>query len=109
MCASISQGKPTAFLVKAKSLKNSEASFFTWLQSKGFKYGWCKGHYNVCDWVFVNITYKLYACGMPGVEIAKALGNHAITIDEFKKIYAIYEKYEGLGLMEFNNSGKTQG
>ena len=41
---------------------------------------------------------------MPGVEIVKALGNHAITIDEFKKIYAIYEKYEGLGQMEFNKS-----
>ena len=58
MSESISQGKPTAFLIKDKSLKNSEASFFTWLRSKGFTYGWGKGHYDVCDWVFVNITYK---------------------------------------------------
>ena len=109
MSESISQVKPTAFLIKDKSLLNMNAPFYTWLRNKGFTYAWCNGHYDVCDWVFVNITYKLFAFGMPGIKIVTPVGNHAITVEEFYKIYAIYEKYEGLGLMEFNNSGKTQG
>ena len=68
-----------AFLVRDKSLKDFNAPFYQWLIENGFKHAWHKGHYSVCDWVFVNITQKLYAYGMPGVCIVKPLGNHAIN------------------------------
>ncbi len=90
-----------AFLIRDKSLKDINAPFYKWLREKGFKHAWHKGHYDVCDWVFVNITQKLYAYGMPGVGITKPTGNHAITLDEFCQIYGIYAKYEGLELMAF--------
>ena len=85
-----------AFLVKDKSLLNFDAPFYEWLLEQGFKHAWHKGHYGCCDWVYINITHKLFAYGMPGVPIVQAIGNHAITIDEFWTIYDIYQKYVGL-------------
>lgn len=51
----------------------------------------------------MNITRKEYAYGMPGVSLAKPLGNHAITIDEFMTVYSIFKKYEGKGLFVFKS------
>jgi len=97
-----------AFLVKDKSLKHENAPFYKWLRKNGFKHAWHKGHYDVCDWAFVNITHKLYAYGMPGVGIVKPIGNHAITLDEFYQIYGIYEKYDGLELMAFSKEEQKE-
>ena len=97
-----------AFLVKDKSLKHIDAPFYKWLSENGFRHAWHKGHYDVCDWVFVNITHKLYAYGMPGVGIVKPIGNHAITLDEFYQIYGIYEKYAGLELMCFTKEEQKE-
>lgn len=97
-----------AFLVKDKSLKHADAPFYKWLRKNGFKHAWHKGHYDVCDWAFVNITHKLYAYGMPGVGIVKPIGNHAITLDEFYQIYGIYVKYDGLELMAFSKEEQKE-
>ena len=97
-----------AFLVRDKSLKDFNAPFYQWLIENGFRHAWYKGHYSNCDWVFVNITQKLYAYGMPGVCIVKPLGNHAITLDEFYQIYGIYEKYDGLELMVFTEEEQKE-
>ena len=40
---------------------------------------------------------------MPGVSLALPIGNHAVTIDEFKTIYAIFKRYEGKELFTFSN------
>ena len=84
-----------AFLIKDESLKKADAAFYKWLRENSFRYAWSKGHYGM-DLVFVNITHKLYVYGMPGVEIVKPIGNHAITIDEFMSIYNIYSGYTGM-------------
>lgn len=99
----ISRVDPEAFLVKDESLKDINAPFYVWLRDNGFKHAWHKGHYDVCDWVFVNITHKLFAYGMPGIKVVNAIGNHAITIEEFKTIFEIYAKYCGLDLMVFSH------
>ena len=65
-----------------------------------FRFSGYHGHYG-CWWVYVNITRKEYAYGMPGVYLAKPLGNHAITIEEFETIYSIYKRYEGKDLFVF--------
>ena len=39
---------------------------------------------------------------MPGIAIVYVIGEHAITLDEFKTIYAIYKKYEGKELFTFH-------
>ena len=52
--------------------------------------------------MYIDITRKLYAYGMPGIAIVYVIGEHAITLDEFKTIYAIYKKYEGKELFTFH-------
>ena len=96
----ISRVGAESFLIKDPSLHDINAPFYKWLQENGFKYAWYKGHYDVCDWVYVNITHKLYADGMPGVSVVTPTGNHAITIEEFMLIWRIYEKYEGKDVLE---------
>ena len=97
----ISRVAAEAFLVKDESLLDTDAPFFDWLLDNGFQKGWHKGHWDGCDWVFINITHKLYACGMPGIKIVQPIGDHAITIEEFMQIYNIYEKYKGLEPLKF--------
>lgn len=97
----IGAGKPEAFLVCDKSLVSSDAPLFQWLREEGFTFGGYHGNYGVCWWAHINITRKQYAYGMPGVGLVKAIGNHAITIEEFQTIYDIYKKYEGKELFVF--------
>ena len=96
----ISQLPAEAFLIKDESLKSIDAPFYKWLHDKGFKQAWYKGHYG-CEWVFVNITHKLFAYGMPGIQIVHPTGNHAIRLNDFYAIYDIYERYEKMPLMDF--------
>ena len=103
----INQVPAEAFLVKDKSLKDIDAPFYKWLNEHGFRHAWQKGHHG-CDWVFVNITHKLFAYGMPGYGIVRPIGDHAITLDEFYRIYGIYEKYEGLELMVFSKEEQKE-
>lgn len=91
---SISQGKTEAFLVYDRTLKSIHASFYSWLWNEGFTDAGPHGNYG-CQWVYINITHKQYAYGMPGVALVQPIGNHAITIDEFVTIYHIYAKYQG--------------
>ncbi len=91
-----------AFLVCDDTFKDPDAPFFNWLESEGFSLGFRKGNYGM-PWLFINITHKLYAYGMPGVQIADPVGNHAITLDEFMTIYSIYKKYKGKSLFVFRS------
>ena len=82
----INKGHVRAFLVCDKSFLEFDAPFVQWLREEGFKIGWCKGHYSNCPWMYIDITRKLYAYGMPGIAIVSVIGEHAITLDEFKMI-----------------------
>lgn len=89
----ISQGS-SSFLIKSEELKKGyESSFVEFLHNEGFKTWRRKGYYSGIDWIYVNINNKRYAFGLPGIAVAEPVGNHAITIDEFKTIYDIYKKY----------------
>jgi len=97
----ISDGS-AAILVKDRSLAElqSNAPFYQWLKEEGFE-GWGrKGFFSGVDWIFININSKIMAPGMPGIGITYPFGNHAVTIDEFKTIYNIYKKYEGLSVLK---------
>lgn len=98
----IGEGRLEVFLVCDNSLGDCHAPFLEWLRSEGFTFSGYHGNYGCC-WIHVNITRKEYAYGMPGVELAKPLGNHAITIEEFNTIYTIFKKYEGKGLFVFHS------
>lgn len=87
----------SCFLVKDESLKLEwRAPLYEWLRSEGFVSWGRKGTFLGVDWIYINITSKVFAPGMPGVGITRVIANHAITLDEFMTIYNIYKKYDGL-------------
>ena len=91
-----------AILVKDESLReNPDAEFYKYLKAEGFQmWSKSKGCYKGVDWIYVNLNTKCLARGMPGIPVVSAFGNHAVTIDEFKEIYRIYKKYDGLGVLQ---------
>lgn len=97
----IGEGKVEVFLIWDQSLGSLDAPFYKWLNSEGFHFSGYHGNYG-CRWVYVNITRKEFAYGMPGVPLAKPLGNHAITINEFYAIYSIFNKYKDKEIFVFN-------
>ena len=83
------------FLIKVEDLKSGfDSNFVVYLEKNDFSTWGKKGNYG-CEWIFVNLNSKKYALGLPGVKITSPIGNHAITISEFKAIFDIYKKYEG--------------
>ena len=105
-------GKGTStFLVKDESLfKGWDAEFLEYLYSEGFKSWKTKGYFNGIDWIYINLNSKTFAFGIPGIPVVEAIGNHAITINEFKIIYNIYKKYIDLKLdpLEFKNNRRNK-
>lgn len=92
--------KSSTFLVEDKSLGFLDAPFYDWLKENGFKKWGCHGNYGM-SWVFVDISTKIYACGIPGIPVVDSyVGNHAITINEFFEIYNIFKRYENLNPLE---------
>lgn len=94
-------GATEAFLVSDRSLEDPDCAFMNWLRNEGFHIAHHHGNYG-CWWVYINITRKQYAYGMPGISLVQPIGDHAITISEFKSIYQIYKKYEGKETFVFN-------
>ena len=97
----ITSKKKEAFLVCDKSFKDCNAPFLEFLRSEGYTSGFHKGNYG-CPWIYVDITAKQYAYGMPGIALMEVLGNHAITVSEFMTIYNIYKKYENKSIFVFH-------
>ena len=95
------EGKKKVFLVCDDSFNDSNAPFLAFLKAEGFNYGSNKGNYG-CPWVYVDITTKQYAYGIPGIAVVGEIGNHAITINEFMIIYNIFKKYEGKSIFVFH-------
>ena len=88
------------FLVKDKDLlKGVESEIAYWLKEEGFES--CKGWWTGVDWVYININSKTYMGGMPGISVTTPVGEHAITIEEFKAIYSVFKKYEGKTVLSF--------
>ncbi len=87
----------SCFLVKDNSLLLGwDAPLYGWLKERGFISWGRKGIYEGVDWVYINLNSNVFAPGMPGIKITSVIGEHAITMNEFKQIDAIFSKYNGL-------------
>lgn len=98
--------KRQAFLVYDENLKNLETcEFYKWLKEKGFAIDTNnpKGGYPYwsCPWVHIGLKQKTFCFGVPGVELFESIGGHAITVEEFKLLFEIFEKYRGKPVLEF--------
>lgn len=93
-------GGSACILVREKGLDDMDHPFWNWLRDNGFK-SWAKhGHYLGVNWVFINLDSMVYAPGMPGVPLAAPIRRHAITADEFRTIWEIFRKYDGLPVLK---------
>lgn len=63
------------------------------LMQEGFK---CSAGFWGCPWFFVNVNTKEYKPGRPGIGYGPIIGNHAITLEEFKIIWEIHKKYQNI-------------
>ena len=94
---SISSGT-ACFLIQDDSLyEKYHAPFFTWLKDSGYTlWPGSRGYSEHVNWVYVNLTSKMFCPGIPGIPVTRAVADHAITIEEFQQIHAIFAKYAGL-------------
>jgi len=67
-------------------LEYLEANGIAHKPHRAYKYGTTK-------WVFVNLNGRTYTRGVGGIQTGRPLNGHAITFDEFKLIFDVYEKY----------------
>ena len=86
-------------LVKEPGLGVGNHPFWNWLLNEGFHLWHFHGNYG-CDWVFINLNSMICAPGMPGIKVVSAIREHAITSDEFRTIWGIFMKYEGLPVLK---------
>lgn len=97
------------FLVKDDSMKNGgTCDFVKWLRTENYSSWGCKGWYGDVNWIFINISTMVYAPGVPGANIAGVIGDHSITIDEFKLIHNIFKKYKGLDMLRMNKAEQDE-
>jgi len=84
---SISSGT-ACFLIKDNSLDEKyHAPFFTWLKYSGCTlWPGSRGYSEHVNWVYVNLTSKMFCPGIPGIPVTREVADHAI-----------FAKYAGLG------------
>lgn len=92
------------FLVHYEHKTNNESmdknKLIDYLRLENFK---CKAGFWGCPWYFVDIETMEYKPGRPGVGYGKVIGEHAITVEEFKTIYEIYKKYKNKKYFDMGN------
>lgn len=92
----------SCFLIKDESLKQGwHSPIYEWLKAEKFVSWGRKGTFYT-DWIYINILSKVYAPGLPGVGVTAVVCDHAITFEEFKTIYNIFKKYEGLSVLRMD-------
>ncbi len=112
-------GKPTRFgdgrnagtasvVVYEQGIGEQNHPFWAWLRDEGF-HSWGQHRNFGTNWVFVNLNSMEYTPGMPGLRLASPIREHAITIDEFKTIWKIYKKYDGMGALAMPAKEKPAG
>ena len=86
---------------KTYDTENKEILIFDWcigrvreyLEDNGIAHKWHGAYkYGTTGWVFVNLNRRTYTRGVGGIQTGRPLKKHAITFDEFKLIFGIYEK-----------------
>ena len=102
------ENKAGSFLVYVN--ETERPLFWNWLVDKGFS--GCKAvppsYRNRCDSYRVDIEHKTFTLTIAASIDSIVYGNHAVTVEEFKTIFGIFDKYRGLELKTFNTETQKQ-
>lgn len=90
-----------SFVVWDNRIERNDLSFVDFLKSEGFS-AKRTGYNPYTPWVFIDIVDMVYICGKPGVKFANAIGEHMISVDEFKLIWNIFKTYKGREFRDVN-------
>ncbi len=74
--------------------KNWDSDFIAYLREKGFSNWGRKGYFLNTKVLYVNLNSKRFAFSWPGVKFTDPIAHKYISIEDFKKIYEIFEKYD---------------
>ena len=72
--------------------KNWNSDFIAYLDKRGFS-SWRRKGYFCGNVLYVNLNSKRYAFSWPGVKFTEPIAHKYISIEDFKIIYNILEKY----------------
>ena len=89
------EGAATFYIYDKALTHKDNDPFIRWLKSEGFTLQ-NYGHPTTEHGLYINVKSKVYNWGMGGVSLSYILFDHAIHMDEFKQIYNIFKRYEGL-------------
>ena len=92
------QGRATILVSFHNSDKNEIMDFYNYLEKNKFRLCFdkkdVKDYLETFKFLWININSKRIHHGLIGCQLCEPLGNHAVTIDEFKTIYEIFIKYQ---------------
>ena len=57
-----------------------------------------------CELGIRHLTSKMFCPGIPGIPVTRAIADHAITIEEFQQIDAIFAKYAGFAPLQMSEA-----
>lgn len=89
----MSYGNGTIAIRDDELYQNWGSDFISYLNEKGFR-NWERKGYSGGNVLYVNLTSKRYAFSWLGVKFTEPMVRKYISIEDFKKIYDIFEKYE---------------
>lgn len=89
----MSYGNSTIAIRDDELYKNWSSDFISYLREKGFS-NWERKGYFCGNVLYVNLTSKRFAFSWPGVKFTDPMAHKYISIEDFKKIYEIFEKYD---------------
>ena len=86
--------------------KAEDKDFRAWLEKEGFElvpqgdYTTAFGNY------YINLNTRTYSPAPSDAKLADVIGNQPIRVDDFRAIYYIYQKYEGVELKPYQEITK---
>ena len=100
----------SCFLIKDERLKKDWhlSPIGQFLKEEGFIAAQGARNIEGIDWMFINISSKVFAKGRPGIGLAPVSGNHAVTFDEFLTIYNIFKQYEGCYMLKMSKQEQKE-
>ena len=87
------QGKATILVSLKKNNRIEKKNFLDYLQVNKFDTELVKEKFEEYELLWININSKMIHHGLIGCPMCEPLGNHEVTIKEFKSIFEIFKRY----------------
>ncbi len=87
------QGSATILVSFYNKNETQRIEFLSYLQKNKFDTEIVEKDFEKYKFLWININSKSIHHGLIGCSMCEPLGNHAVTMEEFKEIFEIFKKY----------------